>query len=431
MQLSLEDARERRLPLAISLLIAAIVIFQASEIWIANRRIQSGRIGSMERGAALLPGNGEAWDRIGRFWQFDFENPDSAKAVKAYQRAVLDNPNSSFYWMDLASAYEDTGDLARARQSFQQAQAVYPLSAMVAWNYGNFLVRREDYSEGYRKIREAVQTDKKLTPLAISRTWRSSEDVNVLLDQALPATTDAYLQALDFFTAIGRVDAGLIAWKRLVAMGKPAALSDSFPFLNKLIATDHSADALQTWRQALVMAGISNETRNNHSLVWNGSFANDLLNGGLGWRWNSLLGADASFDAAPPSRAGRSLRLDFSGGSNLALEAPAQYVPVLPNQTYHFHAYLRTDQITTDQGVQFSLIDPNHAGAVNLLTDNFTGSHAWAPIDADVTSGAQTHFLLIRLLRQPSRLFDNKLGGTAWIGNISCSFHPRPLAIRN
>jgi len=424
MQVSVEDAGERVLLLIASSVIAAILVFQATEIWMANRRIRSGRLASMERGAALLPGNGEAWDRVGRFWQLDFANPDSSMAVSAYERAVRDDPNSSYYWMDLAGAYEDVGDLASAQRAYERAEAVYPISALVAWNYGNFLVRRQDYFRGYQKIRKAVATDNKLTPLAISRTWRSSEDVNVLLNDALPAKTDAYLQALGFFVSINQPEEALKVWRRLMALGKPLALCDAFAFLDLLIGLDRSTDALRVWREAVASAGhpndaLANQSPANQSLIWNGDFSRDFANGGLDWRWSSPPGTSAAFDSPAPSEAGRSLRLDFSGGANVVLDAPAQFVPVQPSRAYHFRAYLRTNGITTDSGVRFWIGDPNHAGSVNVLTDNFTGSHPWTAVDADLSSGPKTHFLLVRLVRSASRMFDSKLGGTAWLSDVS------------
>jgi hypothetical protein len=419
MQLSLEDSGERWALLGLSSVLCAILVFQASESWIADRRMRSGKLASIERGAELQPGNGEAWDRVGRFWQLDFTNPDSSMAAKAYEKAVHDDPNSSYYWMDLASAYEEMGDAKRAQEAFERAETVYPASALVSWNYGNFLVRRRDYSEGYRRIRRAVATDKGLLPLAISRTWRSSEDVNVLLNDALPATPDAYLQALDFLTSNNQPDAAVIVWKRLMALGKPLALPATFPFLDTLIGLDRPDDALRAWREALASAGLSGEAGAGQSLIWNGDFSRDLANGGLDWRWSAPLGAAASFDSAPPGVNGRSFRLDFSGGMNIDLEEPAEFVPVQPDRSYHFHAYLRTDEITSDRGVQFHLTDPNHRDAVNVLTDNFTGTRSWTAVDADLTTGPRTHFLAVRLMRTPSRMFDNKLGGTVWIAGVS------------
>ena len=374
MQLSLEGSGERWALLSLSSALCAMLIFQASESWIADRRMRSGNLALIERGAELQPGNGEAWDRVGRFWQLDFTNPDSSMAVKAYERAVRDDPNSSYYWMDLASAYEEMGDVKRAQEAFERAEAVYPASALVEWNYGNFLVRRRDYAEGYRRIQKAVATDRGLLPLAISRTLRSSEDVNVLLDEALPATPDAYLQALDFLTSNNQPDAAVAVWKRLMALGKPLPLPATFPFLDTLIGLDRPEDALRAWQEALASAGLSGAAGSGESLIRNGDFSRDLANGGLDWRWSAPLGTAASFDSAPPGVTGRAFRLDFSGGMNIDLEEPAEFVPVQPGRSYHFRAYLRTDEITSDRGVQFHLTDPNHRDAVNVLTDNFTGT---------------------------------------------------------
>jgi hypothetical protein len=157
----------------------------------------------------------------------------------------------------------------------------------------------------------------------------------------------------------------------------------------------------------------------NHSLIWDGGFAADFANGGLGWRWDSPIGAEMDFDSAPPASGARALRLDFNGGTNLALDGPSQYVPVEPASAFHFHALMRTDQISTDSGIRFSIMDPNRPGEAALLTNNFIGTHSWTAVDADVTTSADTHFLLVRVFRNPSQFFDNKLSGTAWIADVS------------
>ena len=55
------------------------------------------------------------------------------------------------------------------------------------------------------------------------------------------------------------------------------------------------------------------------------------------------------------------------------------------------------------------------------------------PVDVDYTTAPVTHFLLIQLRRSPSRLFENKLNGTAWIGDVSLtpnSAKPQPTLVR-
>src|SRR5579863_6096406 len=47
--------------------------------------------------------------------------------------------------------------------------------------------------------------------------------------------------------------------------------------------------------------------------------------------------------------------------------------------------------------------------------------HGYARLDARVehTTTRATHFMSIQLRCSPSRLFENKLSGTAWIGDVS------------
>ncbi len=419
MEIPLGGARRRITLLLVSLAAAAILISQARMLWLASRELDSEKIDLMERGTALAPGDGSAWDRLGRMHQWDFVNPDLPQAIADYRKAVEDDPRSAHFWMDLASAYEAAGDSLRAHDAFAHAKEVYPLSAEVAFHYGNFLLREQEYPAAYEELQRAVRTDPTLLPLVISRTWRSSEDVDQLLNQALPANADAYLQAVDFFASIQNAEPALVVWQRLIALGKPFPLTRPFPLLDELIHEDRADDARRVWREALAVGGLPHEDPPNHSLIYNGDFVRDFANGGLDWRWSDLPGAALRFDSGPAPTGSRAVRLDFGGGSNLAVNVPSQYVPVEPNRAFHFHGYMRTEGITTESGVRFSITDPNHSDAVNVLTDNFTGSQQWTPVEADLMTGPQTHFLLVRLLRNPSRLFENKLDGTVWIADVS------------
>ena len=405
--------------LAASFAIAALLAFQASEVWLANQRISSDNLDSIKRGAALMPGNGEAWDRVGRFEEYDFANSSPASAIEAFQHAIEDDPNSSYYWLDLGSAYDVAGDVAQARDAYDQARKAYPLSALVAWNYGNFLLRHQQYDPAFAEIQRSVRADPLLLPLAISRVWRSSENVNQLLDRALPADTNAYFQAIDFFQSIHNTDAGLAVWNRLVNLNQSFALARVFPLLDELIDDNRADDARRVWQQALSATGLANAEPANHSVVWDGNFSHEFPKGGLGWRWDSLPGVSIDFDSAPPATGGRSVRLDFGGGTNLNLDKPAEFVPVNPNALYLFHAEMKSEGITTESGVRFSITDPHDSAAVNVNTENLTGSHSWTSVDADVKTGPNTHFVNLQVVRTPSRLFENKLAGSVWIANVS------------
>jgi tetratricopeptide (TPR) repeat protein len=425
-EIPLENARRKTALLMAALAVAAILIFQAAEMWLADYRLNSGKVEELERAAALMPGNGDVWDLLGRFYQWDFLRSDLLRSIVDYQKAVRDNPLSDRYWMDLAGAYEANGDNVLAAAAYEHAKEVYPDSAEVAFQYGNFLLRRQNYAGAFKELRRAVQTDRTLMPLAISRTWRATEDVNQLLDRVLPADTGAYLEAIDFFASTNQAEPALAVWERMLKLGKPIGLKGVFPFLDDLIHEDRAADAKRVWHEALAAAGLPDPRQANDSLIWDGDFQTEFSGGGLGWRWNPTPGTSIDFDPQKGPNGSRAVRLDFSGGQNLTLDSPLEYVPVEPDRAYQFQAQMRTDQITTESGVRFSITDPNHWNALNVLTDNFTGTRPWTAVQAGFTTGPMTHFVVVRLMRDPSRLFENQLGGSAWIADVSLV--PAPAA---
>lgn len=425
-EIPLENAQWRWGLVLLSLLVAAILIPEACILWIAHDRITSDNLDLMERGVRLTPGDAAGWDRVGHSQQYDFLNPNLAAAIADYQEAVRDEPHAANYWMDLAGAYESGGDRTRAQDAFARAKATYPSSAVVAFNYGNFLLRNEKPQEGFAELRHAIGADPTLLPLAISRSWKATGDVDEILNDLLPANTRSFAQAVDFFASSGLPEAAMAAWQRLIALHEPFDLPQSFPFIDQLIHGDRSNDAGVVWLQALAAAGLPHDPPASGSLIWNGDFARNFANGGLGWRSADVPGADFSFDSTPDGGKSRALRIDFSGGMNLEVGVPAEYVPVEPGRAYHFQARMKTDDITTESGMQFLITDPNHWNAVVVTTENLTGSHEWAPEEADVTASSKTHFLLVQLYRKPSRLFENKLGGTVWIRDVTLVPAGRP-----
>lgn len=419
MELSTGSSKTRRLVFIGCVIAAALLIEQAAWIWRADADIQAQNLNSIERGARLVPGNAEAWDRLGRFRQWNFADPDPAAAVRDYERAVHDLPVSPYYWMDLATAYEQTGHVDEAEAAFQRAKTDYPVSGEVAWQYGNFLLRENQIENGLNEVHRAVVADPLLIPLAISRVWVTTHDVNVLLDHLLPANPRAYFEALDFFQSANDPDASLAVWNGLLRLNQPFALRDTFPLLDELIAAGRADDAKKVWLEAIRACGVPYDPQLDSSVIWNGRFTQPFANGGLGWRWSAPVGVAINFDDPRAAAPARSVRLDFGGGNNTDLEAPYQYVPVQSNSKYQFRGYLKTEAVTTESGIRFAISDPNHPGTVEVRTENLTGTHRWTEVEAEVVTGPQTHFLVVRLYRPPSRLFDNKLSGTAWMADVS------------
>ena len=174
------------------------------------------------------------------------------------------------------------------------------------------------------------------------------------------------------------------------------------------------------------------EPPNNGDQVLDGGFEREPVNGGFGWRRRPAGGAAIELDSTSPRSGLSSLRIDFDGTTNINFNHWLQYVPVMPRTRYRFRAFLRTLEISTDNGIRFSVYDPGRARAVNLLTPNLTGTHPWTPQEAEFTTGPGTRLLVVVVRRLPSRKFNNKLSGTAWVDDVSLTLAsqatpPKPL----
>ena len=93
---------------------AGLLAFTAVRHGRAERWADSQDPDQWMRAAELESSNAENWYRLGRYRQLDFEHADLPLAIKYYQRSVSLNPHAARYWMDLASAYEMSGNAGQA-----------------------------------------------------------------------------------------------------------------------------------------------------------------------------------------------------------------------------------------------------------------------------------------------------------------------------
>jgi len=379
---------------------------------------RSGQLDQWLHAAAWEPDNPEHWYRLGRYYQIDFEHADLPRAISNYQRATAIAPGSAEYWLDLAEVKETVLQLADAEQALRRAQQAYPLSADVSWRFGNFLLRQNRQDEAFRKIHDALSVQPSLTALAISRCWQSTQDIERILNLALPVGAETYWGAIDFLVEAREPGAAMAVWKRLMAGDPIFPLQRTFRLQDMLIETAHGGDARSVWQQSLLAAGAQRDTQPGGSLLWNGGFEQDLLNGGLAWRFRPVAGAELSFDGRVAHSHSRSLRVVFDGTKNVDFQQPWQYVVVEPNTRYRVSAYFRTEGVTTSSAIRLE-IEERRSGYVTQATPNLVGTQPWAPSEAEFTTDADTQLVRVVLRRRPSQKLDNKISGTIWVDDVS------------
>lgn len=372
------------------------------------------------RATQLEPDDAGKWYLLGRYWQYNLEDPETDRAIHAYQQAVSLDPRSADAWLDLGSAYESEGRIADARHAFLQAEQDYPLSPEVSWRYGNFLLRQGDLDAAFAQIKHAVEVDPKRGAAAFALCMRVDADVDSVLARALPPSQDAYLSVISSLASREQTDQALNVWSRLADLHPQFPLAESYPLLEVLIRRLRITEARRVWNQALVFAGVLRPPDPPDSLVWDGGFESNVAGGGFTWRYPRFVpGAQINLDSKEKHSGKSSLRLTFNGLRNANFADICQYIPVQPSVSYRFSAWIRTRSLSTDQGVRFALHSINGSDNPMAWTDEVRGTTPWTQINLPWTSGKSTQELQICIVRLPSSQFDNKIFGSAWIDDVA------------
>lgn len=418
MNILLSRSSSRLLVIALCVICSGGIIFSASRVWLAAELANTRNPSDWARAVKIEPGNAAYWNQLGKYEEWDLTYGNAHQAVRDFERATRLDPHAALLWTALASSYEATAQPGKARQAYIKAQAAYPVSAEVAWQYGNFLIGQGETREAAAQVRRALLEKPELVPGAVSQFSKAGVDLNQILEQVLPARREDYLAALNYFLSQNENDAALATWGKLAGLGQKLPLNASMDLIDNLIAVRRAHDAELVWRQALASAGRASQLNTSGSLIFNGNFEHNLVNGGFGWRWIPTRGALLDLVGDITHSSTQSARVTFDGTANPDFSGLRQYVPVSPGVRYHFSAYIRTDAISTDSGPQF-VIRTCHDPLQQLAqTPMMIGTHPWTEVRTDFTTGANTDCINVVLRRAPSRIFVNRMSGTVWVDNV-------------
>ena len=384
-----------------------------------------------ERAAQLEPGNPEHWFLLGRYWQYNLEDPDVQRALNAYRTSLALDPRDASVWLDLATGYESQGDLPAAREAFLQAKRVYPVSAEVSWRYGNFLLRQNELPAAFAEIRQSVSVDPKRAPEAFSRCWRVAPDIQAILDHALPPTVPVYLDAIRELDADAAIDPALAVWNRLASLHPQLPLARVIPFIDSLIQAHRIDDAHRVWDQAVALADSPPPADPPGSVLWDGGFETGVFGGGFAWTIAPPSpGVQVTIDSSEEHSGQRSLRLGFDGSRNVDFSDVCHLAQVQPGTSYRFSAWVRTQGLATDQGIRFRLEWFENTRNASTETTEVHGTQPWTQLTLPWTAVAGVRQLRVCVNRHPSDDLVSRIHGTAWIDDVALvpesSASPKP-----
>ncbi|HET7108866.1 MAG TPA: tetratricopeptide repeat protein [Candidatus Acidoferrum sp.] len=420
MILRLSDSLSRGLLVISSLILALWVSFFGVRSGIAGLAADGKTLSDLQWAVRLEPGNPDYWYRLGHYQQFNLEQPDVVAAVESYQKAVTLNAGFTQAWLDIGTAHEIDGNTAAAQEAYLRAKKTYPASADVAWRYGNFLLRQGNLPEAITELRQALVADPRRAGAVFSRVYRADPDIDAILNDLLPPLPTVYVDAIAEAVDSQQLAIAQTIWLRLMKLNPQLKLWQ-FDRLVGALQTHGDYDAArEVWDQGTSRMGLPPLLEPRESVLWDPSFESGLSNQAFAWSFHSLLeGVHAEIDTAERLSGKQSLRLTFDGKHNPGSDIACALGVVTPGTKYLFSGWVKTRNITGDQGVRFHLKSLGNNQIPMETSREIHGTMPWTSIEQEWTAGPGVRLVGVCITREPSTDADIHISGDAWVDDVT------------
>jgi tetratricopeptide (TPR) repeat protein len=317
--------------------------------------------------------------------------------------ALHGDPASPYRWCDLAEQYSEAGEIPRARACFARALQLGARLPQIHIRAANFHVSQ---SEPDRVLFHTTRV-LEMVPDYDSVIFGYYDRLEFSPTQVLLAQWASSRAALSYFSYLldaGRYSAALEAWPVLLQFGFPTDRTAA-AYLNFLLRRDHPETAAQAWAVYL-KDRRGDYLRPNH--LFNGNFQLEPTGAPLDWNIQPHPAVEASREP------GNGLSLRFNGTENVAFRHASQVSWVKPGRSV-IRARIRTEDITTNEGIHIHVTAPG----LDLRTEPLTGTHPWTPVELSFEVPPNVHQLTVSICRDPSKKFDNKIQGAAWVTAVT------------
>lgn len=420
MILRLSDSLSRGLLVLAAVAVAVMVSFFGIRMAIAARAADGTTAKDFEMAARLEPRNPEYWYRLGHYEQYSLENPEPVRAMDSLHRAIALDPHYTEAWLDLATAYELEGNAEATRDAYQRAEQSNPVSAEVAWRHGNYQLRAGDLPHAFEELHRALLADPGRAAAAFSRVYRADPNLDEILAKVLPAQPTVYVDVITEATSGKQLGVALEVWAQLLTLHPNLQIRDFSMLVGALLTTGADADARRVWEQGTATLNLPPLLQPQGSVLWDPSFESGISNAPFSWQFQPIAqGVRTTFDSTQKLSGAQSLRISFDGKENPNLDVACTVGLVEPGGHYLFSGWIKTQELTTNQGLSFRLRSLGKEYIPPIVTREVHGTTPWTSIDLPWTAGPDVHRVEVCVRRDPSDDPDVRISGNAWIDDVT------------
>jgi tetratricopeptide (TPR) repeat protein len=338
---------------------------------------------------------------------------DALGSIVTFRSVLRRAPQDPYRWADLGEAFLVAGQKEDARYCYAQVMVLAPHSAPLLLRAANFQFQTGEIRKALPITARILTLISDYDPIIFSEYTRLVDRIEDVLQYGLPNDRRAAKSWMRFLIQSGRLDDAQRTWDWVVMHGyADDALAGEYVEL--LVRQGHPDWAASTWTQYL---GARSGDYRKSTYLFNGGFESDPAQSPFDWSLARTKGVEVARDCTTAWSGKCSLRISFAGTQNLDFAAASQVTFVRPGP-YRFQAFIRTEGLTTDQGIRFRIADAEAPARLNAIFGQFTGTRSWSAVEQDVVIPPATRLLQVQAIREPSMKFDNKVGGTAWIDEL-------------
>lgn len=372
--------------------------------------------GDISRASRVTPENAAYHYILGLLAFGVHDEPSIRKAISEFHLSLTHNPLDGKAWLALSNAYSDNGNDRAAEYAIRRAAAVDAANTNLSWEAGLFFLLRERFDDAVPFLKKYIT----IVPADQERVYLTFYGLGVkpsyLLDNLVPYDYQHYKQYLGFLMANNLVAEAAEAWRRMA--GWKLERPDYLTYCNFLMQAGYIGDARTEWGQFAKKFHLEKGDEAPANLIWNGEFEVPVQNGGFDWRIGKAPGVRIFLDTDIRKTGYNSLSVGFNGKTNPDIYVARQIVPVQPGQRYRVEMHIRTERLTTTNGV---LLEASafKCGPLVVRTEAVTGTTLWRDLELEFDAPQNCKAVQIGIKRDQSTKFDNKISGNVWIDSVS------------
>lgn len=328
-----------------------------------------------------------------------------------FNNSIEYNPLLASSWLEINEIFLDKGENDKALLALNRATDLAPLSIARLWQGSILALRLGQRDMAFENMKTVATADPELRTTVFDTIWLIANDNNLIMDEVI--TNEVLISYIDYLITTKRAEASLAVWEKIESLNEIQPDKQFLDYINFLIDNQKSRQAYMIWSRII-------GNNQNDSLIWNGGFESKSLFGGFDWRvmTDDNPGVFMNTDSKNSNEGKNSFKIKFNGKHNSDFYRLYQIVPVEAENSYIFSAKVKTQDITTNNGISMESYCYPDWKLMSKATKSIPGTNDWKKIRMKLDIPKNCNDLPIRIRRFKSDNFDKFISGTAWIDDV-------------